>query len=931
MAGSNGTVLTDKGLRLLTKAQTGVPINFTRVAIGDGFLTPEQNLFEMLSLVNEVKSLEIQGLKVIGDGTSRVRVSISNQGVLEGFFIREIGLFAQDPDEGEILYCISNSGDLADYIPAGTGRDIIEEIIDIITIVGRAENITAIIDESIIHASADDLKDLAGEGRTNETVKGNADKIKELRTSFNQQIIESIGHGVMSGLKVIPQTPESMSVVVTSGIAYMSDGLRVELTSNSTVAIDISDTINPRIDIVYLNKNATIGYKAGIPETISTAPDIPGDSLLLSTVNVPASTTQIGDVNINDERRFKDTLEKLSEKLESFKAEVSTHLADIIQQVNNINPHDMQARKEISGIKLKLDEMQVVDFLNKTGIGYYDLFTDKTGIDEVSTTATVNTTDTKVEFTDQQVLKMKPQTFDTFRDIEMNLYVDKVNKANIKGDVINNTSVVTGTTDKPLTIGDKLFIDDMENEITSATENITTNTVEDATVVSGTYSTEGNGSRKLVRLDNGWLVSAIKDGGFVKFYVSKNNRFSWTLLTVPNGSTGNTSDVSMVNVKNTIYAIISATSSTPLRYMYFDATNVGSITNVYLIESQTTLGNCSLTINPEATELHACWSSKNASYPNSFNIRYAKGTINVDRSVTWGSITQVTSENLTGRDNRSPSITVVDDSPIIIYDRKVDNSYFVMSGKHTGSTWTTNNIYGITGYVQYSPSSIYVPFEINRLAKGRIWVAWYGKDTTDTIYFNIKVSYSDDGGSTWSALERITTGNTNPQMVPSITANKNNEVFIVWSGDEAISTYHQIYKIKHDGTTWGTIKKVTNFISGTDEVRNPSTLFDAMFTLDFNQPLFIYQDNVNTKIGFYGTWQEFEGYSLTLTNPVTLTDRQQVPIVDFSTELGLLPFKLSSIDSEKYNFNLYGLTETVADITIQGKDTKLNKMAYTIA
>ena len=48
---------------------------------------------------------------------------------------------------------IGNAGALAEYIPAGGGADIIKKAIDIITIIGNAASISAVIDESLIYVS----------------------------------------------------------------------------------------------------------------------------------------------------------------------------------------------------------------------------------------------------------------------------------------------------------------------------------------------------------------------------------------------------------------------------------------------------------------------------------------------------------------------------------------------------------------------------------------------------------------------------------------------------------------------------------------------------------------------------------------------------------------------------------------------------------
>ncbi|KNF08565.1 hypothetical protein CLPU_6c00510 [Gottschalkia purinilytica] len=176
MAKFNRLVLTKEGIDLQSKVQIGLPLKFTKVGIGDGLLTDGKRLDDLKELINRKKIYDINKLKVIGDGTSKVTTIISNKDIEEGFYVREIGLFAEDPDKGEILYCVANAGEYADFLPSHEISPV-EFIIELITIVGNAENVTAVINDSLVFVTREELNDLAGAGRTTETVKKNADDI----------------------------------------------------------------------------------------------------------------------------------------------------------------------------------------------------------------------------------------------------------------------------------------------------------------------------------------------------------------------------------------------------------------------------------------------------------------------------------------------------------------------------------------------------------------------------------------------------------------------------------------------------------------------------------------------------------------------------------------------------------------------------------
>lgn len=149
MGAFGGLLLTNKGRNLLAKALTGVELKFTRYGIGDGELG-NQNIADLNALVHQRQSLPITKLKIQPGGKAVVGTVLSNQKITEGFYFREVGVFAQDPTEGEILYCYGNCGSTAEFIPAGGGPDVIEKTFDSIQIIGNAQNVSAVIDSSMI-------------------------------------------------------------------------------------------------------------------------------------------------------------------------------------------------------------------------------------------------------------------------------------------------------------------------------------------------------------------------------------------------------------------------------------------------------------------------------------------------------------------------------------------------------------------------------------------------------------------------------------------------------------------------------------------------------------------------------------------------------------------------------------------------------------
>ncbi|WP_028551765.1 phage tail-collar fiber domain-containing protein [Paenibacillus sp. UNC451MF] len=170
MGAFGGLILTKSGLALQSKVQLGTTLHFTRIAMGDGSLTG-QSIVDLKTMISEKKSLPITKAEKLPSNQAVVGAVLNNQDISTGFYFREIGVFAQNPDGGsEILYCYANAGKDAEYIPAAGGADILERYINAIVIVGNTANISATIDQSLIYLTMQDfnqhVNDKAAHGAT---------------------------------------------------------------------------------------------------------------------------------------------------------------------------------------------------------------------------------------------------------------------------------------------------------------------------------------------------------------------------------------------------------------------------------------------------------------------------------------------------------------------------------------------------------------------------------------------------------------------------------------------------------------------------------------------------------------------------------------------------------------------------------------------
>lgn len=140
-------ILTSQGRNLIAKALTGKELQFTRAYIGDGTLRTGQDPAALTALISPKKELPIQSMALTGAiGTAEVVLEMTNKNLAVGFFVREYGLFARDPDtQEEVLYSYCNKGSEAGYLEGDNGTDQISYTLSLVTVVDQAPNVTAYI------------------------------------------------------------------------------------------------------------------------------------------------------------------------------------------------------------------------------------------------------------------------------------------------------------------------------------------------------------------------------------------------------------------------------------------------------------------------------------------------------------------------------------------------------------------------------------------------------------------------------------------------------------------------------------------------------------------------------------------------------------------------------------------------------------------
>lgn len=145
--------LTDAGRALIVKSLHGdCSITFTHIGIGKG--NKPDDISSLTKLTSPVKEVGI-GSITTGEGGANITAIFDNSSFEDGFWWSEIGIFAEDPQDGKILYGYANSGDKADYIPSYSNTTVLRTTINITVAVGDTENFNAVISEFIGYVSTE--------------------------------------------------------------------------------------------------------------------------------------------------------------------------------------------------------------------------------------------------------------------------------------------------------------------------------------------------------------------------------------------------------------------------------------------------------------------------------------------------------------------------------------------------------------------------------------------------------------------------------------------------------------------------------------------------------------------------------------------------------------------------------------------------------
>ncbi len=102
------SVMTEKGLALLSKLISGTRLSITRAVTGSGYVSPS-TLTSQTAVSGEKQTLTFRQISYPEEGKCSLPCRLTNSGLNTGYTVKQVGLYATDPDEGEILFFITQA------------------------------------------------------------------------------------------------------------------------------------------------------------------------------------------------------------------------------------------------------------------------------------------------------------------------------------------------------------------------------------------------------------------------------------------------------------------------------------------------------------------------------------------------------------------------------------------------------------------------------------------------------------------------------------------------------------------------------------------------------------------------------------------------------------------------------------------------------
>lgn len=298
------TVLTDKGATLLAKLTQGNTLHITRAATGEGFVTPGM-LTKQTAITGHKQDLEFKKVTYPENGKCAIPVSLKNDSLVAGYEVTQVGLYATDPDDGEILLIISQAPDAnsGTIVPSATEMPGYSAEWTFYLQYGQADGVTVMVSPSntVTHEDMeiyvnDVLKKVATQVYVSEQVNTH----NTAGDAHND--IRLLVEGLTTRLNALANSDDTTLDQMAEVVKYIKDNrdLIEQITTGKVSVIDIVDNLTTNVANKPLSAAQGVALKTLI-DTLQTAVNGKAPASHTQGANTITDGTLAGAVKANAE------------------------------------------------------------------------------------------------------------------------------------------------------------------------------------------------------------------------------------------------------------------------------------------------------------------------------------------------------------------------------------------------------------------------------------------------------------------------------------------------------------------------------------------------------------------------------------------------------------------------------------------------------
>lgn len=150
MASIKRTGITDKGKDLITREIAGkTELTFTKISASSNKLADTVNLETLINIDGVKQTVNVSKVEKIGASQIKVTATFNNSGLMSGYSMETLGVYAKDTAETEVLFAITVAN-VADFMPATNGINLSTVTVELIFNLSNTDNVSLSIDTSAL-------------------------------------------------------------------------------------------------------------------------------------------------------------------------------------------------------------------------------------------------------------------------------------------------------------------------------------------------------------------------------------------------------------------------------------------------------------------------------------------------------------------------------------------------------------------------------------------------------------------------------------------------------------------------------------------------------------------------------------------------------------------------------------------------------------